>query len=311
MARTAGKRGRRPQRQGADRFAIRWASEYLAAPVPAYPIDVSQGIRDFGMDGNGPDPSLTDPPAGVNPNTGVGDCGVAAYEHERMLAGASPTANETVALYWQYTGGQDDGVVIADWLLWLYRQKMIEGFAPVELGTVDAVMAQFARGVLLGVNLTDDADQLFNEGKPWTVGQGEQPDPSEGHVVLKVGAMAEQGNGVAVTWGALQEMEHAWEAACIEEAWVIVTKDDMGEAAYAALMTDLEALPNATDVPPPVPVPPAPTPSPPVPVPDPPVPPVPTPIPPSDLWQRVKAIIEAEEKEAIAKIKVLISEIEG
>lgn len=315
MPRTAGRRGRRPVRPEGERFAIKWVHEYLAPTAAVtYPIDVSQGITDWLMLGNGPDDTLTVSIPGVDPTQGVGDCGPCGYEHDRMLAGAQPTANETVTLYMKYDKGQDEGVIIADFLLWLFQQGLIEGFAPVELSTVDSVMEQFKRGVLLGVNLTDDADQLFNEGQAWTVANGETPDTSEGHVILKVKAQA-SGEGTCVTWGADQEMTAEWESACIEEAWVIITKDDMGETAYAALLADLKALPNevevnptpappvpvpAPPVPTPVPVPEPPAPTPPVPVPTPPVPvpvpPAPVPAPPVHLLQKVKELLESLEK---------------
>src|SRR5258708_13188 len=185
-SRIAGNLGRLPQRPEGQRFAIQYSHDYAPAPPPVYPVDVSQGITEWGMLSNGPDPTLTNPPAGVDPNQGVGDCGPAGVAHERMLAGAHPTANEVVALYWQYDQGQDNGVVIADFLLWLFQQQLIEGFAPVHHTAVDAVMDQFKRGVLLGVSLTDDADARFSTGLPWTVSQGEAPNPSLGHVVLQI-----------------------------------------------------------------------------------------------------------------------------
>jgi hypothetical protein len=66
----------------------------------------------------------------------------------------------------------------------------------------DSAMALF-HGLYVGVNLTDDADQLFGEGQPWTVAKGQQPDANDGHCIVKVKA---DGNGTDtwVTWGALQ-----------------------------------------------------------------------------------------------------------
>ena len=77
------KTGLLPQWQGADRFAIGWAEEYMGeAPEPVYPIDVTQGQTiNWGMLGNGPDPTLT-----VNGGTPVGDCFFAEYGHQIILA---------------------------------------------------------------------------------------------------------------------------------------------------------------------------------------------------------------------------------
>ena len=285
--RTAGLRGRLPVR--AEKFAIRWLHEYAVPAAPTYPVDVSKGITAFGMDGNDT----------------VGDCGPCAWAHDRMLAGTTMTAQEVIDLYLAYTGGQDVGVVLADFLLYLFHQGLLEGFAPVELTTVDAVMGQFQRGVILGVNLTADANTLFNEGKPWTVANGETPDPAEGHAILKTGAVTATGNGVVVTWGALQVTEYGWEQACVEEAWAIVTKDDMGETGYAALLADLQALPSATVTPvPPAPEPPAPPVQPPPVVPPAPVPDI------HGFIAEIHQIVDEAKQKLIAAAEAIIHALE-
>lgn len=297
MTRQAGLRGRKPQRQGAARFAIKWAHEYVNAARPAYPIDVSKDITDWGMLGNDQ----------------YGDCGPAAVAHERMLAGAQPTAQEVIGLYLAYDKGQDEGVVLADFLLWLFQQGAVEGFAPVEPSTIDAIMAEFGRGVMLGVSLTDDAENLFNAGMPWTTAGGETPDPAEGHAILKVKSQSSNGDGTIVTWGADQVCTGDWLKACTDEAWVLLTKEDMGDAAYAALLADLTALPHATDNPPPTPAPtptpsPTPSPTPPGPTPD------PTPGPAPDIHgfiHEVKRIVHAAIKEIESIAEDFINAVEG
>jgi len=49
--RTPGLRGRLPVKPPAERFAIQYLSQYLRAPLPApaYPIDVTGGITEWGM----------------------------------------------------------------------------------------------------------------------------------------------------------------------------------------------------------------------------------------------------------------------
>jgi hypothetical protein len=112
-------------------------------------------------------------------------------------------------------------------------------------------------GVLLGVDLTDDADDLFNGGEPWTVASGEQPDPNEGHVVVKVGSDGREYD-TDVTWGALQRATLAWSRACVQECWAIITsEDEINPAALAAMRADIDAL-GGHDIPPS----PAPSPSP-------------------------------------------------
>lgn len=265
--RIAGLGGKLPQRQGGDRFAIAWSEDYMgAAPAPTYPIDVSAGITGWLMLGNGPDPTLT-----VYNGQPVGDCVVAAWKHDTMIAiklghlpEAEPTADQTVTLYLQYSHGQDNGVVIADFLLWLYQQKLILGFAPVNPASVDAVMAQVGRGLITGVELTDDAQQLFQDGQPWTTANGETPDPQNGHAILKVKSQSGSGTGTFVSWGQDQAAEGPWIKACASEFWLILTPEDrasMDAATWTRLVGDLDALPAAHG-PAPAPAPaPAPTPS--------------------------------------------------
>jgi len=278
-ARVPGLRGRLPVKPPGERFALRFVHEYVVEPLPApsYPVDVTGGIgdQDWFMLGNGPDPTCT-----THPN-GVGDCGFAGRQHLRMAKAANygqmetwETSDELVAEYLAYDGGQDAGVNLADVLLAWYKAGRIFGFAPVDHtdpAAVDSAMEAF-NGAYAGVNLTDDANDLFSQGQPWTVADGEQPDPDQGHCIVKVKADGRSVDGY-VTWGALQPAMVDWSAACLEEVWaVITTEDEAAKVDMAALVADIEALGGT--VPTPAPVPPAP--SPPAP-PAPPVPPAPVP----------------------------------
>lgn len=248
VTRVAGRRGRLPVKPPAERFAIQYLSSYLSTPLPppVYPVDVSAGITDWGMLGNGPDPTLPQYPGGV------GDCTFACRQHNKMAKAAAGGEQETwettealVTEYFAYDHGQDIGANIADLLLFWYQNGTILGFAPLDhtnAGEVDAAMAAF-HGVYVGVNLTDDADQLFEAQQPWTVANGEQPDPSEGHCIVKVGADGSQSDGW-VTWGAIQQSTLDWTQACLEEAWVIITGEDAQAVGLdiAKLQADINAL---------------------------------------------------------------------
>jgi len=61
--------------------------------------------------------------------------------------------------------------------------------------------------------------------------------------ILKVGADGQQFD-TWVTWGALQRSSRSWSAACLDEAWVIVSEDDAKAASLdiAALRRDIDAL---------------------------------------------------------------------
>jgi hypothetical protein len=246
--RTAGLRGRRPVKPPAQRFNFQYLSGYLRAPLPppVYPVDVSAGISDWGMLGNGPDKTCT-----THPN-GVGDCTFAGRQHYRMAKAAAgnetetwETSNALVAEYLAYDHGKDEGANIADLLLTWYKAGKILAFAPVDHtnpAAVDAAMAVF-HGAYVGVNLTDDADSLFGQHEPWTTADGQQPDPNEGHCIVKVAADGSQFDSW-VTWGGLQKSTLGWTAACLDEAWVIITQEDVADANLdiAALKADINAL---------------------------------------------------------------------
>jgi hypothetical protein len=246
--RVAGNRGRLPKKPPGERFAIQYVSSYLSTPLPApsYPVDVTGGITSWGMLGNGPDPTCT-----THPN-GVGDCTFAGRQHNKMAKAAAgdeteqwETSNQLVAEYLAYDNGQDKGAQIADLLLYWYNNGTILAFAPIDHtdpAAVDSAMAAF-HGAYVGVNLTDDAETLFSQGEPWTTANGEQADPNDGHCIVKVAADGSQFD-TWVTWGAEQKSTLAWTAACLDEAWAIITQEDATAANLdiAALRADIDAL---------------------------------------------------------------------
>lgn len=265
MPRTAGNRGRLPKKPEGERFALKYVHEYAGQPLPApvYPVDVSGGITDWGMLGNGPDPTLT------APYVPVGDCTFAGRQHLKMAKAAADgesetweTSDELVAEYLAYDDGQDVGANIADLLLAWYKAGVILGFAPVDHtdpAAVDSAMQEF-KGVYVGVNLTDDAQQLFAEGRPWSVSEHrELPDPELGHCIVKVTADGTARDGY-VTWAHRQEATREWSAACVTEAWVIIShEDEAAKVDMDALLADILALHgtggNGTPAPDPVPAP--------------------------------------------------------
>ena len=246
--RSAGRRGRLPVKPPAERFAIQYLSSYLSTPLPppVYPVDVTGGITDWGMLGNGPDPTLPQYPDGVS------DCTFAGRQHNRMAKAAAAgeqeqweTTEALVAEYLAYDKGQDQGANMAELLLYWYKAGTILAFAPLDHtkpAEVDSAMAAF-HGAYVGVNLTDDADQLFEQHQPWTTASGEQPNPNNGHCIVKVAADGSQLDSW-VTWGVIQQSTVAWTRACLEEAWVIITEEDAQAASLniAQLKADIDAL---------------------------------------------------------------------
>jgi hypothetical protein len=246
--RTVGHRGRNRVRPPARRFKISYLDGYMRTPLPParYPVDVSGGITEWKMLGNGPDPSCTTHPSGVS------DCTFAGRQHNRMAKAKAgreverwETSDELVAEYLAYDGGKDGGATIADLLLFWYRKKVILGFAPVDHtdpAAVDAAMAAF-HGAYVGVYLTDDAETLFEKKEPWSTSHGQKARRADGHCILKVKADG-QALDCWVTWGALQESTREWTRECVDEAWVIITQEDADavDLDIAALRKDIDAL---------------------------------------------------------------------
>jgi hypothetical protein len=242
--RVPGKRGRLPV--SPKRLALRFVHEYATLPEVVYPVDVTEGITEWGMLGNGPDPTCT-----VQPD-GVGDCTFAGRQHYRMAKAARgheieswETSNQLVEEYLAYNNGADVGANIANLLLDWFQAGKILAFAPVDhtdRAKFDAALEAFT-GVYCGVNLTDDADDLFSNHHPWTVADGQQPNPQEGHCIVLVSADGHSLDGY-ITWGADQQATRDWSAACVEEAWVIITQEDVDnhQLDIAALTADIEAL---------------------------------------------------------------------
>jgi hypothetical protein len=246
LERIPGRRGRNPARTGTAKLALKYVHQYAVQPlpVPRYPVNVTSGITAWGMLGNGPDPSCTTYPAGV------GDCTFAGREHLKRCKAAAAgltetweTSDQLVAEYLAYDNGQDDGAVIADLLLSWYQAGKILAFAPVDHtspSAVDGAMQAF-HGCYGGVSLTDDADDLFCEGQPWGTGSI-TPDPDDGHCIVKVGADGAHFD-TWVTWGQEQLSTLAWTAACLDEAWaVITTEDEAARLDMPSLIADITAL---------------------------------------------------------------------
>lgn len=217
---------------------------------------------------------------GMLGNDQYGDCGPAATEHYRMAkAGTADITNAsdaaTEALYFAYGRAQgepgshpDQGVDNASWLKWMFDNGYITAYARVDANDADAVrmaMLNFS-GVLVGCSLADQAEQEFNDHRPWTITAAERPDPQEGHDILLVAY--DSAGETFVTWGALQRATVAWESGEAHagdlEAWVIMTNEDAARNGVDldALRAQISAW-GGESVAPPTPAPaPAPSPAP-------------------------------------------------
>lgn len=256
--RASGKKGLKLQTQS---FGVQLHDLLVGAVTSPPPTgDVRNSLVDIGMLGNDV----------------YGDCGPAATEHIRMVQGIMSVVNGkpqwepgfrpphtayTEGLYFAYgrTQGEpglypDYGVDNQSWLLWLFQHGYIEGFAEVDITPtvingltgqqrMHRAMLDF-RGCLVGVRLTDDAEQLFNDHKPWTTANGESPDPEEGHDICLTAY--DETYDVYGTWGAWQEATLDWTRVCANECYVILTKVLADRAGYDfnAAVEKLKAYPD-------------------------------------------------------------------
>jgi hypothetical protein len=144
-----------------------------------------------------------------------------------QLGGVGP-----VQLYFQYgiaqgeSGTQpDQGVDNPTWFTYLMNKGIIDAWAelPLTVDEIHAAMNNFS-GVCIAVDLPSDAEQEFNNGQPWSLAGGESPDPNEGHDILLV--KYDENGYTFVTWGALEPATAQWDASCIQNAYVFVSKED-------------------------------------------------------------------------------------
>ena len=243
---------------------FRTATDYsFSYQTPTYPIDKTGGLVDWRMGGNGPDPTLT-----LNAGQPVGDCGPCAVPmHSSMmiavlyamdLAAFTLTTDQVVTLYFEYTGGQDTGVDLGDWLLWLFNRGAIRGFVAVPLPSLDAALATFDV-VVVGVHLNPQADQQVASGGIWEVGPGDRPNPQLGHAILYAAAEAARGRRRWISWGQQVTSTFGWYEVCPVQAFAVLTKNEALAKGFplTALEYDLKQLggtvePAAPSVAPPV-----------------------------------------------------------
>lgn len=252
-ARTPGKLGARPAVFPAG---LRDLTFYAAGHLPKAPASVAVPKVTFPMDANDQ----------------YGDCGPAALVHGFQAAAADtgeteafPSADEIASFYLAYTGGQDTGVVLSDFLAYVkargFLGHTVSAYAPVRVHDIPAL--QFTVDAYdfayCGIQVTAQMQQDFADGKPWTL-KSLRSEVEGGHCIPLVGYDSDY--LYCVTWGAVQPIAYSAWPHMASEAWAVLTGEiaaagtDGHGINLAALQADLGKL----DVPAPAPAPEAPVP---------------------------------------------------
>lgn len=258
---------------------------------------------------------------GMLANDQWGDCTCAGVGHKRIGdvyvnqgQVLTVTDQDVLALYSAVTGfnpadpSTDQGAVCQDVLAYWQKNgflgEKIVAYAKVDLSNqtlVKQAISLFGQ-IYCGFNFPGTAMDQFNAGQPWDVVRGAQ---IEGGHCVTVGAY--DANGLeCVTWGKLQRLTWRFLAKYFDEAWVIVTPDQVNSGGLDAQGLNLYALgqdyAQLTGRPNPIPAPapsPTPTPVPPQPTPTPVPVPTPTPAPDAadkalaaaqDAWRKAKGL---------------------
>jgi hypothetical protein len=226
-------------------------SYYVAGSLPTPPASVAVPTVVASSDGTA---------WGLDGNDTYGDCGVAGVNHGFMAVDAVLNYPETVPgdqdivnYYLAYTGGQDTGVVLADFLAYVKKTGFfghaIRAYAPV--GVHDMPSLAFAIDAFdfayTGITVTDAMMSAFQNGQPWNAASTEgQVDG--GHCVPLVGY--DDKFLYCVSWGQVQPITWpAWHLMSTE-AWAVIpqefaTKNSDGRGInLAALEADLPKLAN-------------------------------------------------------------------
>jgi hypothetical protein len=221
---------------------LRDLTYYAAGPLPKPPAVVAAPSLAYGMDGNDQ----------------WGDCGVAGINHGLMAAAADtsqtetfPTADQVVQYYLAYTGGDDTGVVLSDFLVYVkangFLGHTVSAYAPVSV--TDIPTLQFAVNAYdfayTGIAVTEAMEQAFGQGEPWTLNDLDSP-VAGGHAIPIVGY--DSSWLYCVTWGQVQKIAYSAWHYIASEAWAVLSGELVAKGAdghginLAALQADLSRL---------------------------------------------------------------------
>lgn len=171
-------------------------------------------------------------PWGMDGNDTNGDCGVAGVNHGFMAVDAVlnypetiPANDDIVSYYYDYTGGPDTGVVLADFLAHVKSKGFfghtIQAYAPVAehdiptlLFAIDAFDFAYT-----GITVTQGMLDASNAGKPWDL-DDLFSEVAGGHCVPLVGYDSQ--HLYCITWGKVQPITYSAWHFMSTEAWAVI-----------------------------------------------------------------------------------------
>ena len=182
-------------------------------------------------------------------NGTYGDCVVAGWVHLAQAVAQEigdtysyPGDPAVKATYFNLTGGADTGLVESTFLQKASQapilESQVEAFAPIDhtdLAEVKSTIYTFG-GVFLGVDLPQSAEHQFPGN--WTVVPGSPI--IGGHCVIGIGYDEE---GIyLVTWGAIIHATWAWFSTYCDEAYAVLTSDQVAKGHGPLKQLDIARL---------------------------------------------------------------------
>lgn len=193
-------------------------------------------------------------------NDKYGDCGPAGFIHGCQTDAADtkqveqwPTSQEVIDGYLSYTGGQDVGVVLSDFLTYTHKQPKgfcghtVSAFAPInftDIKTLHTAIWIFDF-IYTGITVTKAMMRAAMTGQPWTLAHINSPVVG-GHCVPIV-AYDDQWLYV-ITWGTIQKISYPMWHQVADEAWAVITGEfvkaggDWHGISLKAIQSDLNKL---------------------------------------------------------------------
>lgn len=231
-----------------------------ALPKPTAVFGYGKLYADWGMLGNGPDPTVE---KGFQ---GAGDCVFAGAAHETMVwrklrhgVDTPMSGKTTIEDYSELTGyvlddpSTDYGTDMHDAAG--YRKRIgirdanedrhrIAAYLFLRAGDFSqAVTAAYTFGAVgVGFEFPNSAWDQFDAGEPWDDVGDDQIDG--GHYVPGVGSMDSSGQLTCLTWGKRQVMTKAFYEKYVDEAVVYLSEEQIrgdGEGIHGLNLTELKA----------------------------------------------------------------------